>query len=230
MREKIIEIKNAFVYQGENLILSDVNFSMSSGEFVYLIGDVGSGKSSLIQTINAEIPLKKGEANVAGYQLSNIPRKEIPFLRRKIGVVFQDFQLLPDRNVFNNLAFVLQATGWQDKESIKNRIEEVLQKVDMLSKQKAMPHQLSGGEQQRIVIARAILNNPDVIIADEPTGNLDPATSFDIMQLLFHISCTGRSVIMATHNYTILEKFTSRTIKCVNGTVEEVENLSDLIF
>lgn len=230
MKQKIVEISGADIYQRDKLILSNVHFSMAPGEFVYLVGDVGSGKSSLIQTLNAELPLQGGEINIAGYQLSDIKTKDIPFLRRKIGVVFQDFQLLPDRTVYNNLLFVLKATGWTDKEVINQRIYEVLDKVDMSDKINSMPHQLSGGEQQRIVIARALLNDPEIVLADEPTGNLDPATSFDIMQLLFHISCSGRSVIMATHNYSILEKFTSRTIKCVNGKIEEVENLSEIIY
>ena len=221
--DAIIDVRNASIFQGANLILSNVTFSVESGEFFYLVGKVGSGKSSLIKTLNAELKLQRGEAWIVGYKLHNIKESHVPYLRRKIGVVFQDFQLLTDRNVYDNLLFVLKATGWTDKSDIKRRIHGVLDKVGLLHKSFKMPHQLSGGEQQRVVIARALLNDPEVILADEPTGNLDPETSEDIMSTLNEISDSGRSVLMATHNYNLLRRFPHRTLKCEHGQIKEID-------
>jgi cell division transport system ATP-binding protein len=226
--DTIIEVTAADIFQGANLILTDVTFNVGRSEFIYLVGKVGSGKSSLIKTLNAELKLKRGTAWVAGYKLHNIKDSHIPFLRRKIGVVFQDFQLLIDRNVNENLLFVLKATGWTDRKEIKKRIQSVLEKVGLTNKIDKMPHQLSGGEQQRIVIARALLNDPEVILADEPTGNLDPETSEDIMSVLNEISGSGRSVIMATHNYNLLHRFPKRTIKCENGRIKEIADPNEI--
>jgi cell division transport system ATP-binding protein len=226
----IIDINKVNIFQAENLILSDVTFSISKGEFVYIIGKVGSGKSSIIKTLNAELPLQSGEAMVAGYDLATIKRKHVPYLRRKLGIIFQDFQLLSDRNIFDNLAFVLRATGWKNSKEINDRIVEVLERVDLNYKGYKLPHQLSGGEQQRVVIARALLNNPDIMLADEPTGNLDPETSEDILQLLLEISNSGRAVLMATHNYTLLKKFPARTIKCERGKTTEVDHTAEIDF
>jgi cell division transport system ATP-binding protein len=225
----IIELTDCSIWQQDHLVLSDVNLSVGKGEFLYLVGKVGSGKSSLIKTLNAQIPLKSGTALVAGYNLARIKRREVPYLRRKIGIVFQDFQLLTDRSVNDNLEFVLRSTGWKNKTEIDTRIGQVLEKVGLNLKGYKMPHQLSGGEQQRVVIGRALLNDPDIILADEPTGNLDPETSEGIIRLLTDISRTGRAVIVATHNYTLLKKFNARTIKCENGKLiparedEEIE-------
>ncbi|MBK7713152.1 MAG: ATP-binding cassette domain-containing protein [Bacteroidales bacterium] len=218
----IIELSGCAIWQQDHLVLSNVNLSVSKGEFVYLVGRVGSGKSSLIKTLNAQIPLKEGIGLVAGYNLSKLKKRDIPYLRRKIGIVFQDFQLLTDRSVNANLEFVLKATGWKNKHEIETRIGEVLDKVGLGLKGYKMPHQLSGGEQQRVVIGRALLNDPDIILADEPTGNLDPETSEGILKLLTDISRTGRAVIVATHNYTLLKKFTAKTIKCENGSLIEI--------
>lgn len=220
----IIELSDCTIWQQDHLVLSNVNLSVGKGEFIYLVGRVGSGKSSLIKTLNAQIPLKEGIGIIAGYNLSRIKRREIPYLRRKIGIVFQDFQLLIDRSVNGNLEFVLRATGWKNKKEIDIRIGEVLEKVGLGLKGYKMPHQLSGGEQQRVVIGRALLNDPDIILADEPTGNLDPETSEGILRLLIDISKTGRAVVMATHNYTLLKKFTARTVKCEDGKLIEVRN------
>ncbi|MFH2142578.1 MAG: ATP-binding cassette domain-containing protein [Bacteroidota bacterium] len=220
--EKIISISNASVYQIDKQVLSDVNFSLSKGEFVYMIGRVGSGKTSLIKTLYAELPLKHGEVEIAGVKINGLKRKNIPRLRKKLGIVFQDFQLLPDRSVYNNLLFVLKATGWKNKTDIDNCINEVLDKVHMRECINKMPHQLSGGEQQQVVIARALLNNPEVILADEPTGNLDPESSDKIMENLLNISKNGRAVLMATHNYGLLKKYPARTIKCENGKLFEI--------
>ena len=222
--DNIIEFNDCPIYQKDNLILSQVRFTIKKGEFVYLIGKVGSGKTSLIKTINAQIPLKEGHAVVAGFELLNLKRKEIPELRKKLGIVFQDFQLLTDRSIFGNLEFVLKATGWKDKNDIEQRIGEVLEKVGLDYKGYKMPHQLSGGEQQRVVIARALLNDPEIILADEPTGNLDPETSENIITTLMEISQGGRAVVMATHNYTLLKKFSARTLKCQAGKLSEVNN------
>ena len=222
--DKIIELSGCNIWQQDHLVLTGVNLTVNKGEFVYLVGRVGSGKTSLIKTLNVQLPLKEGTAIVAGYNLSEIKTRDIPFLRRKIGIVFQDFQLLIDRSVNDNLEFVLRATGWKDRNEIEKRIGEVLEKVGLGLKGYKMPHQLSGGEQQRVVIGRALLNDPEIILADEPTGNLDPETSEGIIRLLKDISNTGRAVIIATHNYTIVKKFSARTIKCENGKMEEVKN------
>ena len=220
----IIELTGCTIWQQNHLVLSNVNLRVGKGEFIYLVGRVGSGKSSLIKTLNAQIPLKEGLGLVAGYDLSKIKNKDVPYLRRKIGIVFQDFQLLTDRSVNENLEFVLRATGWKNKSEIDTRIGEVLEKVGLGLKEYKMPHQLSGGEQQRVVIGRALLNDPEIILADEPTGNLDPETSEGILRLLTDISKTGRAVIVATHNYTLLKKFSARTLKCDDGAMVEVIN------
>jgi cell division transport system ATP-binding protein len=222
--ETIIEINNASVFQKNNLILSKVSITINKGEFVYLIGKTGTGKSSLLKMLYADLPLVDGEAKVTGVDLKTIKNKEIPFLRRKIGIVFQDFQLLIDRSVNDNLLFVMKATGWKDNGQIQLRLQDVLNKVGLTTKGFKMPHQLSGGEQQRVVIARALINDPDIILADEPTGNLDPETSEGIMQLLFDISSSGRAVLMATHDYSLFSKFPSRTLKCENGSVVETNS------
>jgi cell division transport system ATP-binding protein len=222
--ENIIELKDCNIWQQDHLVLSNVSLTIYKGEYVYLVGKVGGGKSSLIKTINAQLPLREGTGFVAGYNLKEIKTREIPFLRRKIGIVFQDFQLLIDRPVSENLEFVLKATGWKDKNLIEERIDEVLNKVGLNLKGYKMPHQLSGGEQQRVVIGRALLNDPEIILADEPTGNLDPETSEGIITLLKDISNTGRAVVVATHNYTILKKFPARTIRCENGKMVEVRD------
>jgi len=217
--DTIIEINNVSVYQKTNLVLSNVNIHIEKGEFVYLIGKTGSGKSSLLKILYGELQLTDGEAKIAGFDLKTVGRKQIPYLRRKLGIVFQDFQLLTDRSLNENLFFVLQATGWTDKTKMQQRIQEVLDKVHLGTKGFKMPHELSGGEQQRVAIARALLNDPDVILADEPTGNLDPETSEGIMNLLFEISRSGRAVVMATHDYSLFTKFPSRTIRCEGGRV-----------
>lgn len=220
--EKIISLNNVAVFQLEKPVLSEVNFFVSKGEFVYLIGRVGSGKTSLIKTLYAELNLRQGEVEVAGVKINGIKRRNIPGLRKRLGVVFQDFQLLSDRTVNDNLLFVLKATGWRDKQEIEKRIDEVLEKVNLKECRYKMPHQLSGGEQQQIVIARALLNDPEIILADEPTGNLDPESSDKIMENLLKISRTGTAVLMATHNYGLLKKYPARTLKCENGILSEV--------
>lgn len=213
MSEKnIIELKNADIFQRDHLVLSDISLEIKEGEFVYLIGKVGTGKSSLIKTLNAELPLEKGEGQVADFKLADLKTRDIPFLRRKLGVVFQDFRLLNDRSVRDNLIFVLKATDWNDEISINNRVNEVLQMVSMTSKAQSMPHQLSGGEQQRVTIARALLNNPEIILADEPTGNLDPQTSVELMQIFKDLNQQGKTVIIATHDYPLIRKFPARII------------------
>ena len=222
--ESIIELKDAFVYQHNILILSNVNLIVNKGELLYLIGKTGTGKSSLLKTLYAELLLKEGYGMVAEFDLKTIKRKQVPFLRRKIGIVFQDFQLLTDRSVNDNLLFVMKATGWKDKAAINSRLIEVLDKVGLGTKGFKMPHQLSGGEQQRVSIARALINDPDIILADEPTGNLDPDTSQDILNLLVDISKNGKTVIIATHDYALLEKYPSRTVKCENGKILALEN------
>lgn len=224
--KQIINFEKASIKVKDHLVLSDVNFTMNAGEFVYVIGRVGSGKTSLIKTINAELPLEEGSGIIVGHKLESIKRKEIPFLRRKLGIVFQDFQLLTDRTVSQNLEFILKATGWKNKGEINDRIAKVLERVDLGYKGYKMPHQLSGGEQQRVVIARALLNDPEIILADEPTGNLDPATSEDIMNILHSISDNERGVIMSTHNYNLIKKFPSRTLMCEKGKLNEA-NLSE---
>lgn len=210
----IIEYKGVEILRKEHVVLKDVEFKIEPGEFVYLIGKVGSGKSSLIKTLYAEVPVNSGEARIFDYDLRTIKRKQIPYLRRKIGVVFQDFQLLTDRNVYANLEFVLDATGWKDREAKEERIEAVLKEVGMTNKSYKMPHELSGGEQQRIVIARALLNKPELIIADEPTGNLDPETGEQIINHLYSIAKDGTAVIVATHNLAMLNRFPGRVMRC----------------
>ena len=218
--QPIITLSNLEVFQKNKLVLTNVKLDISQGEFIYMIGKTGSGKSSLMQILYADLPVEKGEALVCGFELKSIRRKKLPHLRRKLGIVFQDFQLLDDRNVKKNLEFVLKATGWRDKQQIENRILHVLDEVELIDKLNVMPHQLSGGEQQRIAIARALLNEPDVVLADEPTGNLDPETSNGIMKILFRISELGKTVIMATHNYNLIHKFPGRVIKCEEGTLK----------
>lgn len=219
--KSIISISNGSVFQHERLIIKDINLEINEGEFVYLIGRSGSGKSSLLKTLYADLPARDGSFKIAGYDLNSLKRKDIPFLRRKIGIVFQDFQLLYDRNVEKNLSFVLKAIGWDDENGISRRIDEVLQLVGLQDKRKSMPHQLSGGEQQSVAIARALLNSPDVILADEPTGNLDPETTNDIMKLIMKIRDNGTTILMATHNYNLILKYPSRVISCANGTITE---------
>jgi cell division transport system ATP-binding protein len=222
--DTIIELDNASVFQKDILVLSEVSLNIERGEFCYLIGRTGTGKSSLLKILYADLPLVDGTARVAGFDLKDIKTRQIPFLRRKIGIVFQDFQLLTDRSVKDNLLFVMKATGWRDKVAMEERMEDVLEKVGLRTKGFKMPHQLSGGEQQRVVVARALINDPDVILADEPTGNLDPETSEGIMELLFEISKTGRAVLMATHDYSLFEKFPARIFKCENGRVVDVSS------
>lgn len=229
-KEPIIVFTGADILQADHVVLRNVNLAISKGEFVYLIGKVGSGKSSLIKTIHAEIPLLFGEGMVAGYDLRKLRNSQIPFLRRRLGIVFQDFQLLTDRSVFDNLEFVLRATGWKSQPEIKKRVEEVLEQVGVANKGYKMTHQLSGGEQQRVSIARALLNEPDIILADEPTGNLDPEASEEILKLLLEISYKDRTVVMATHNYTLLKRFVARTIKCEKGQIEEVDQSQEIDF
>ncbi len=225
--DSIIEFNSCAIWQQDHLVLTDVNFSVKRSEFLYLIGKVGSGKTSLIKTINAQIPLKEGDATVAGFNLRKLKKMQVPYLRRKLGIVFQDFQLLTDRNVHDNLEFVLRATGWKNKREIETRITEVLNKVGLGLKGYKMTHQLSGGEQQRVVIGRALLNDPDIILADEPTGNLDPETSDGIIRLLQEINKTGRAVIVATHNYTLLKKYPARTLKCENEKLIELREIEN---
>ena len=215
----VIDFNKASIFQNETLILANVTLTINKGEFVYLIGRTGSGKSSLLKTIYGDLPLKNGKAKVAEYDLRKLKSRQIPYLRRKLGIVFQDFQLLMDRTVSENLLFVMRATQWKEKKLMQKRLMEVLAKVNLETKGKKMPHQLSGGEQQRIGIARALINDPEIILADEPTGNLDPETSEGIIALLFDISKTGSAVLMATHNYTFFDKFPSRTLLCENGNV-----------
>lgn len=222
MEAPILQLKDVAVYQNNNLILSNINLAIGKGELVYLIGKTGSGKSSLIKLLYGDLPLTQGQGKVVGFNLKKLNEDKIPLLRRKLGVVFQDFKLLTDRNVYDNLAFVLKATGWTDKIAIKNRIKEVLTKVKMETKDFKFPHELSGGEQQRVAIARALLNNPELILADEPTGNLDPETSVEIMQVLKEINASGRTILMATHDYALILKFPSKTLKCDGERVFEV--------
>jgi cell division transport system ATP-binding protein len=220
---KIVSIRNANIYQGKALILSEVNFEVGKSEFVYLIGKTGSGKSSLLKTLYGDLYLQQGEGNVTGFDLKNLTWKTVPLLRRNLGIVFQDFRLLSDRNVYNNLEFVLKATGWTEKAMMKEKIENVLSKVGLKDKALKMPHEMSGGEQQRVDIARALLNNPKLILADEPTGNLDPDTTDEIMQLLFNICRDYHTAfIMATHDYTIIQKYPARVVRIEQGMVKEI--------
>lgn len=220
--DPIISFNHCEICQGDKVILSDVSFKIFQGEMVYLIGHTASGKSSLLKTIYCDLPLKSGTAKVADFQIENIKRKDIPYLRRELGIVFQDFQLLTDRNVYDNLLFTLKATDWDDKKEMDQRIIEVLEKVGLSSCIKKMPNQLSGGEQQRVTIARALLNNPEIIIADEPTGNLDPEASSIVMDIFSEISKNGTAVLMATHNYVLIEKFPGRVLCCQNGKMHEM--------
>lgn len=222
MSETILDLKNAAIYQRESLILSEVDVTVNKGEFVYLIGKTGTGKSSFMKTLYGDLPLTEGEGTIVDYNLRTLKEKDIPYLRRKLGVVFQDFKLLTDRNVKDNLLFVLKATGWKDQKAMDHKIDEVLDKVGMKSKGFKYPYQLSGGEQQRVAIARALLNDPELILADEPTGNLDPQTSVEVMEVLQEISKNGNTILMATHDYALLLKYPSKTLKCDGQRVFEV--------
>jgi cell division transport system ATP-binding protein len=222
MSTPILSLQNVSIYQEKNPVLTNVNLEVNRGEFIYLIGKTGSGKSSFLKTLYADLPLTDGEGTIVEYDLKALKENDIPYLRRKLGVVFQDFKLLPDRNVKENLLFVLKATGWTVIEEMDVKIDEVLDKVGMKNYQTKMPHQLSGGEQQRIAIARALLNDPELILADEPTGNLDPQTSVEVMEVLRKINENGKTVLMATHDYALLLKFPSKTLKFEEGKVFEV--------
>jgi cell division transport system ATP-binding protein len=229
MAETILELRNANIYQGDSLILQDVNFSVQKGEFVYLVGKTGTGKSSLLKTLYGELPLKDGQGSVVGYDLRKLTWKTVPFLRRNMGVVFQDFQLLTDRNVKEKLKFVLRAIGWKDEKLMNEKIADVLDKVGLRAKGFKMPYEMSGGEQQRVDIARALLNSPKLILADEPTGNLDPETSDEIMQLIIHIARDyGTSVVMATHDYIVIQKFPSRMVRTEGGKVFDNASITSI--
>ncbi|MDR2776273.1 MAG: ATP-binding cassette domain-containing protein [Tannerella sp.] len=223
----LVKLENIEVCQEENIVLSNASLTLNKGEFIYVIGKVGSGKSSLLKSLYCELPVRKGKAYVAGYDLRKIKRREISYLRRKLGIVFQDFQLLIDRSAIKNLEFVLKATGWKNRNEINRRTSDVLEQVGMPNKGYKMPHELSGGEQQRIAIARALLNTPEIILADEPTGNLDPETSGQIMQLLHDICLRGTAVIMTTHNYNIVNAFPARVVKCENNSLLQTEHINN---
>ena len=229
MSQPVLQLENASILQGDNLVLSDVSVLVDKGEFVYLIGKTGTGKSSFMKTLYGDLPLQKGEGEIVGYNLATLKEKDIPFLRRKLGVVFQDFKLLNDRTVHDNLNFVLTATGWKDKPAMESKINEVLAKVDMKTKAFKYPYQLSGGEQQRVAIARALLNDPELILADEPTGNLDPQTSVEVMEVLREINKNGNTILMATHDYALLLKYPSKTLKCDENQIFEVVQKNGLI-
>lgn len=220
--DTIIKLQDATISQQHNLVLTHVSLTLEKGEFVYLTGKSGSGKSSLLRTLYGELPLSEGQGDVVGFELHKLKNRQIPFLRRKLGIVFQDFQLLTDRTVNQNLLFVMRATGWKDKKEMDSRIHDVLDKVGLATKGYKMPHELSGGEQQRVAIARALINDPFLILADEPTGNLDPETSDSILQLLVDISNNGRAILMATHDFALMGKFPSRTLKCEHGNILEL--------
>jgi len=222
MPQPVLSLKNVSIYQENNAVFTDINLEVNHGEFLYIIGKTGSGKSSLMKTLYGDLKLRQGEGEFVEYNLAKLKERDIPYLRRKIGIVFQDFKLLPDRTVYENLLFVLKATGWSEKREMDVKINEVLDKVGMKNASNKMPHQISGGEQQRIAVARALLNDPEVILADEPTGNLDPQTSVEVMQLLREINQNGKTIIMATHDYALIMKFPTKTLKCDNGTLFEV--------
>jgi cell division transport system ATP-binding protein len=222
MSEPILFLRNVTIYQEEKVILSNINLEVNHGEFIYIIGKTGSGKSSFMKTLYADLPLIEGQASIVNFDLATLKEDDIPYLRRKIGIVFQDFKLLPDRTVNENMLFVLKATGWTEPTEMQNKIDEVLDKVDMKAFASKMPHQLSGGEQQRVAIARALLNDPELILADEPTGNLDPQTSIEVLEVLRKINANGKTVIMATHDYALLMKFPSKTLKCEDSSIFEV--------
>ncbi len=222
MNTNILALKNVTIFQDKKAILNDISLEVNKGEFIYLIGKTGSGKSSFMKTLYADLPITEGEAHIVDYDLHGLKEKDIPYLRRKIGMVFQDFNLLADRSVNENMLFVLKATGWTDKVEMQKKIDEVLDKVDMKHLNSKMPHQLSGGEQQCVAIARALLNDPEIILADEPTGNLDPQTSVEVMVTLRKINDLGKTVIMATHDYALIMKFPKKTLKCENQTIFEV--------
>ncbi|AJH14423.1 MULTISPECIES: cell division ATP-binding protein FtsE [Myroides] len=222
MSKTVLSLQGVDIYQNKHKVLSNVNLEVNKGEFLYIIGKTGAGKSSFMKTLYADLPLEVGEGSIVDYDLKTLKEKDIPYLRRSLGIVFQDFKLLPDRTVYGNLYFALKATGWSEKEAMDRKIHEVLDNVNMLAHIEKMPHQLSGGEQQRIAIARALLNDPDLILADEPTGNLDPQTSAEVMELLLKINKNGRTIIMVTHDYALLLKFPAKTLKCDDGTLFEV--------
>jgi cell division transport system ATP-binding protein len=215
--DPVLRIHEATIFQGQNSVLDNISFEIEKGEFVFIIGRTGSGKSSLLKTLYADLPLRLGDIDVAGYNIRGIKSKEVPLLRRKIGIIFQDFQLLPDRTISENLSFVMKATGWSDGAKMKNRQAEVLMQVGLGAVEKKMPHQLSGGEQQRVVIARALLNEPVLLIADEPTGNLDPEVSHGILKVFQQINKSGTAILMATHSYGLIKKFPARILKCEEG-------------
>ncbi|PCJ96261.1 MAG: phosphonate ABC transporter ATP-binding protein [Flavobacteriaceae bacterium] len=222
MSESILKLDKVAVFQKENLVLNDITLEVNKGEFVYLIGKTGSGKSSFMKTLYGDLPLKQGTGSIVDFNLKTLKESDIPYLRRKLGIVFQDFKLLPDRNVNNNLLFVLKATGWKDVAKMKLKTEEVLSKVGMKTKGFKFPHEISGGEQQRVAIARALLNDPELILADEPTGNLDPQTSVEVMKVLQDINKKGKTILMATHDYALILKYPSKTLKCDGSKVFEV--------
>jgi len=222
MSDTVLSLKNVTIYQENKVILSQINLEVQKGEFLYIIGKTGTGKSSFMKTLYADLPLTEGEGKIVGYDLAHLKEDEIPFLRRKLGIVFQDFLLLPDRSINENMLFVLKATGWTDVASMQNKIDEVLEKVGLIGIAKKMPHQLSGGEQQRVAIARALLNDPELILADEPTGNLDPQTSAEVLAVLKKINENGKTVIMSTHDYAVIMKFPAKTLKCEDNTIFEV--------
>ena len=227
MSDSVLKLEKASIFQDKNLILNEVNVNVKKGEFVYLIGKTGSGKSSLLKTLYGDLELTQGKGQIVGFDLTDLKDKNIPFLRRKLGIVFQDFKLLNELTIENNMDFVLRATGWKDKTKIQQKIEEVLSKVNMQKKGHKFPYELSGGEQQRVAIARALLNDPELILADEPTGNLDPQTSIEVMEVLQDLNSKGNTILMATHDYGLLLKYPSKTLKCENNKVFEVVQRKD---